>query len=272
LWCSFYFGHGCTEGMRVQSLWLADREVQNTEIVGNEQHAVYWIWGQGSQVRTHGGDQNRAISTPENMGLDFCALTHLGLREKCPFPETREWPAARILTHTCFTVFASIHWINPQLLDCKGLRVIHQPRSDGAKICITLRWLILPSSALRPKIFIRQPSGRPPELDVESSSSNRTDILFPPSRTSIPRPYAPAADALNSDGSAFEGGFPCFVCWVLIVVAMPITSFALGTWQVYRLQWKKGLIEKYSNNLAKPPIILPKDVRYSIVKVCKLIV
>ena len=178
--------------------------------------------------------------------------------------------------------------------------MIHQPRSDGAKICITLRWLILPSSALRPKIFIRQPSGRPPELDVESSSSNRTDILFPPSRTSMeprrsqplihkqnrgtkirihgisptyfPRPYAPAADALNSDGSAFEGGFPCFVCWVLIVVAMPITSFALGTWQVYRLQWKKGLIEKYSNNLAKPPIILPKDVRYSIVKVCKLIV
>jgi len=89
-------------------------------------------------------------------------------------------------------------------------------------------------------------------------------------RTS-PAPIAPAADALNSDGSAFEG-FPCFVCWVLIVVAMPVTSFALGTWQVYRLQWKKGLIEKYSNNLAKPPIILPKDVGYSIVKVCKLIV
>jgi len=49
-------------------------------------------------------------------------------------------------------------------------------------------------------------------------------------------------------------------CQVLIVVAMPVTSFALGTWQVYRLQWKKGLIEKYSNNLNQPPIILPKDV------------
>jgi len=56
-----------------------------------------------------------------------------------------------------------------------------------------------------------------------------------------------------------------FVLAVLFVnthmlVAMPITSFALGTWQVYRLQWKKDLIEKYSNNLRQPAVILPKDV------------
>jgi hypothetical protein len=43
---------------------------------------------------------------------------------------------------------------------------------------------------------------------------------------------------------------------------MPITSFALGTWQVYRLKWKKGLIERYSENLRQPPIILPKDVGF----------
>src|SRR5579859_7554746 len=43
---------------------------------------------------------------------------------------------------------------------------------------------------------------------------------------------------------------------------MPITSFALGTWQVYRLKWKKGLIERYTKNLQEPPIILPKDVGY----------
>jgi surfeit locus 1 family protein len=49
-------------------------------------------------------------------------------------------------------------------------------------------------------------------------------------------------------------------CLVLTLVAMPITSFALGTWQVYRLQWKKDLIDKYSNNLRQPAIILPKDV------------
>lgn len=47
---------------------------------------------------------------------------------------------------------------------------------------------------------------------------------------------------------------------VLTLVAMPITSFALGTWQVYRLQWKKDLIEKYTKNLRQPAIILPKDV------------
>jgi len=41
---------------------------------------------------------------------------------------------------------------------------------------------------------------------------------------------------------------------------MPVTSFALGTWQVYRLKWKKGLIERYTNNLQQPAIILPKDI------------
>jgi SURF1 family len=49
---------------------------------------------------------------------------------------------------------------------------------------------------------------------------------------------------------------------LLIEVAMPITSFALGTWQVYRLKWKKSLIERYSENLRQPPIILPKDVGF----------
>ena len=43
---------------------------------------------------------------------------------------------------------------------------------------------------------------------------------------------------------------------------MPVTSFALGTWQVYRLKWKKELIERYTENLQQPPIILPKDVGY----------
>jgi surfeit locus 1 family protein len=43
---------------------------------------------------------------------------------------------------------------------------------------------------------------------------------------------------------------------------MPITSFALGTWQIYRLKWKKGLIERYSENLRQEPIILPTDIGY----------
>jgi hypothetical protein len=50
------------------------------------------------------------------------------------------------------------------------------------------------------------------------------------------------------------------------LVAMPITSFALGTWQIYRLKWKKELIERYSNNLRQDAIILPKDVGYVALK------
>ena len=53
-----------------------------------------------------------------------------------------------------------------------------------------------------------------------------------------------------------------FMGTMLILVAMPITSFALGTWQIYRLKWKKGLIERYSENLRQEPIILPSDIGY----------
>lgn len=31
---------------------------------------------------------------------------------------------------------------------------------------------------------------------------------------------------------------------------------------MYRLKWKQGLIERYSENLRQPPIILPKDVGF----------
>jgi SURF1 family len=46
------------------------------------------------------------------------------------------------------------------------------------------------------------------------------------------------------------------------LVAMPITSFTLGTWQVHRLKWKTDLIERYSKNLKEEPMILPSNLGY----------
>ncbi|BFZ64579.1 surf-like protein [Saitoella coloradoensis] len=41
---------------------------------------------------------------------------------------------------------------------------------------------------------------------------------------------------------------------------VPVTGFALGTWQVYRRNWKLDLIEKYEARLDMPPAILPPNL------------
>lgn len=41
---------------------------------------------------------------------------------------------------------------------------------------------------------------------------------------------------------------------------IPITAFALGTWQVFRLGWKTELIAKFEDRLIKPPLPLPPRV------------
>lgn len=41
---------------------------------------------------------------------------------------------------------------------------------------------------------------------------------------------------------------------------IPITAFALGTWQVNRLGWKTDLITKFEDRLIKPPLPLPPRI------------
>jgi hypothetical protein len=40
----------------------------------------------------------------------------------------------------------------------------------------------------------------------------------------------------------------------LLLAAMPVISFGLGTWQVYRLQWKKSLIQQLEDRTMKEPL------------------
>lgn len=47
---------------------------------------------------------------------------------------------------------------------------------------------------------------------------------------------------------------------LIILAIIPITAFALGTWQVFRLQWKTDLIAKSEDRLIREPLPLPPRV------------
>lgn len=47
---------------------------------------------------------------------------------------------------------------------------------------------------------------------------------------------------------------------------IPIIAFGLGTWQVFRLQWKTDLITKFEDRILKPPLPLPPDIDPNAVK------
>src|SRR5262249_284915 len=47
---------------------------------------------------------------------------------------------------------------------------------------------------------------------------------------------------------------------ILLLAIMPVTAFALGTWQIQRLQWKTALLARLEDNLVRPPLPLPPHV------------
>jgi len=47
----------------------------------------------------------------------------------------------------------------------------------------------------------------------------------------------------------------------LLLGFMPIFTFGLGTWQIYRLQWKLDLIQELEDQLAKEPMELPRLIK-----------
>ena len=44
--------------------------------------------------------------------------------------------------------------------------------------------------------------------------------------------------------------------WLLVI---PVTTFCLGMWQIFRLQWKLGLIEELERKTMKPAIDIPTE-------------
>ena len=51
-----------------------------------------------------------------------------------------------------------------------------------------------------------------------------------------------------------------------IAAIIPITAFALGTWQVFRLGWKTELIARLEDRLIREPLPLPLQIDPSAVK------
>ena len=70
-------------------------------------------------------------------------------------------------------------------------------------------------------------------------------------KTDVPTVYKPRRDS-----------------WVnptmLLVGFMPFFTFALGTWQLQRLQWKVALIDELEEKLQLPPLSLPPKIKYDL--------
>ncbi|KAI9754443.1 MAG: hypothetical protein M4579_004711 [Chaenotheca gracillima] len=47
---------------------------------------------------------------------------------------------------------------------------------------------------------------------------------------------------------------------LIILALIPITAFALGTWQVQRLGWKTDLIARFEDRLVREPLPLPSQI------------
>ncbi|KAK2594671.1 surf-like protein [Conoideocrella luteorostrata] len=47
---------------------------------------------------------------------------------------------------------------------------------------------------------------------------------------------------------------------IILLALIPITAFALGTWQVQRLGWKTDLIAKFEDRLVREPLPLPPTI------------
>ncbi|CCJ30862.1 unnamed protein product [Pneumocystis jirovecii] len=49
---------------------------------------------------------------------------------------------------------------------------------------------------------------------------------------------------------------------LIILGTIPVIAFGLGTWQYYRLQWKRNLIRNFEERLSNEPIRLTKDTNF----------
>ena len=101
------------------------------------------------------------------------------------------------------------------------------------------------SSAFSTSAARRRPQNRPPpeyEAPQPADDPNFTSILDNP------------PELVRSGGRKHGPG-------LIILALIPITAFALGTWQVFRLRWKTDLLAKCEDRLVRPPLPLdPENV------------
>jgi surfeit locus 1 family protein len=73
-------------------------------------------------------------------------------------------------------------------------------------------------------------------------------------QTSLQRPQAPLRFFSSSSRQTGSRQAPRSNSVRYLIIVMPITAFALGTWQVQRRQWKLDLIEEVEEKLHRAPL------------------
>lgn len=110
--------------------------------------------------------------------------------------------------------------------------------------------LLLEHSAAR-----AEASGRRPQLCLDRRSRSDHDPTRP---QAWPRPHhprcVPGTPLPFSSHALLTNPGP------LLAALIPITAFALGTWQVQRLGWKTDLIAKFEDRLVRDPLPLPPHI------------
>ena len=85
-----------------------------------------------------------------------------------------------------------------------------------------------------------------------SNFSQRAAFRLPRSKsTEVPTIYKPRREPWVNPTMLFIGFIPIF-------------TFALGTWQLQRLQWKVALIDELEEKLQLQPLSLPDKIKYDV--------
>ncbi|KAJ7293129.1 mitochondrial protein required for respiration [Mycena rebaudengoi] len=71
---------------------------------------------------------------------------------------------------------------------------------------------------------------------------------------------------INSEAAGYNPRRdPWLTPTMILLGTVPIFTFALGTWQLQRLQWKVALIDELEEKLQLPPLSLPKRINLSVI-------
>ncbi|CAK7272726.1 surf-like protein [Sporothrix epigloea] len=96
-----------------------------------------------------------------------------------------------------------------------------------------------------------------------TSIRRRSQVRPPPPEPDLPQPADDPnfTSILDNPPELVRSGGRKHGPGLIILALIPITAFALGTWQVFRLRWKTDLLAKCEDRLVRPPLPLdPQNV------------
>ena len=88
----------------------------------------------------------------------------------------------------------------------------------------------------------------------------------PPTLVKVGRRHGPGLLILGKAIKASQATHPMTIDQRLQTALIPITAFALGTWQVLRLGWKTELIARFEDRLIRKPLPLPPQIDPTAIK------